>query len=161
VGSKFTGLTYQEADLLSRKNKEFIKELFPSSDIYASLLPKKAQDVLGEVGPDTRGVQRMLERIGFKYVERIDPFDGGPHFEAQVDHLSLVRRYRTAKVHPEDLEMQADDMLVAVERDTGRNRFRAVRCQVRLDDRSAMLPAEAKEILELEPGMKVSCIPFE
>src|SRR5688572_3694725 len=33
VGSRFTGLTYQEADLLSRRNKEFIKELFPPSDI--------------------------------------------------------------------------------------------------------------------------------
>lgn len=161
VGAKFTGLTYQEADLLSRKNKEFIKELFPQSDIYASLLPKKAQEVLGEVGPETRGVQRMLERIGFKYVERIDPFDGGPHFEGNVDDLTLVRRFRTAKVHPEDLEREADDMLVGVMRDSGRNRFRAVRCQVRLDDKSAMLPARAKELLEVEPGMKVSCIPFE
>ncbi len=161
IGEKFTGLTYQEADLLSRQNKEFIKELFPPSDIFATLLPKKAQDVLGEVGPETRGVQRMLERIGFRYVERIDPFDGGPHFEANVADLTLVRRYRTAKVHPEDLEHEADDMLVAVERDTGRNRFRAVRTQVRLDDRTAMLPAKAKELLELEPGMKVSCIPFE
>ena len=28
---------------------------------------------------------RMLERIGFKYVNHIDPFDGGPHYEiAQI-----------------------------------------------------------------------------
>lgn len=161
VGAKFTGLTYQEADLLSRKNKEFIKELFPQTDIYATLFPKKAQEVLGEVGPETRGVQRMLERIGFRYVERIDPFDGGPHFEAKVDDLTLMRRFRTCKVHPEDLEREAEDMLVAVTRDTGRNRFRAVRCQVRLDDKSAMLPARAKELLEIEPGAKVACLPFE
>lgn len=161
VGSRFTGLTYQEADLLSRKNKEFIKELFPNADIYATLLPKKAQEVLGEVGQDTRGVQRMLERIGFHYVERIDPFDGGPHFEAKTPEISLVRRFRTAKVHPEDLEMEADDMLVAIERDAGRNRFRSVRCQARLDDKSAMLPRWARDALQVEPGDKVSCIPFE
>lgn len=161
IGAKFTGLDYTEADLLSRKNKEFIKELFPPSDIYATLLPKKAQDVLGEVGQETRGVQRMLERVGFRYVERIDPFDGGPHFEARVEEVSLIRKYRTAKVHPEDLELEAADMLVAVARDSGRNRFRAVRCQVRLDDKSAMLPASAKELLGVEPGTKVACIPFE
>lgn len=83
-GKKFTGLDYRQADRLSRKNKEFIKELFPASDIYASLFSAQAQKIIGEVGPETRGVQRMLERIGFKYVERIDPFDGGPHYEAQV-----------------------------------------------------------------------------
>lgn len=161
VGSKFTGLTYQEADLLSRKNKEFIKELFPSNDIYATLFPKKSQDVLGDVGPETAGVQRMLERIGFKYVERIDPFDGGPHFEAKVEDISLVRKFRTLKVHPEDLELEAEDMLVAVERDAGRNRFRAVRCNVRIDDRSALLPRRARELLEVDAGSKVSLIPFE
>jgi arginine N-succinyltransferase len=161
IGAKFTGLTYQEADLLSRKNKEFIKELFPLVDIYATLLPRKAQEVLGEVGQETSGVRRMLERVGFRYVERIDPFDGGPHFEARVGDVSLIRRFRTTKVHPEDLEQEADEMLVAVERTSGRNRFRAVRCPVRLDDRSAMLPARAREALELEPGMKVACIPFE
>jgi arginine N-succinyltransferase len=161
VGSKFTGLTYQEADLLSRRNKEFIKELFPHIDIYATLLPKRAQEVLGEVGVETRGVQRMLERIGFRYIERIDPFDGGPHFEAKVEDVALVRKFKMARVHPEELEVAAQDSLVAVERDTGRNRFRAVRCQVRLDDRSAMLPGSAKELLEAESGMKVACIPFE
>jgi arginine N-succinyltransferase len=161
VGSRFTGLSYQEADLLSRRNKEFIKELFPSSDIYASLLPKKARQVLGEVGAETRGVQRMLERIGFKYVERIDPFDGGPHFEANLQDVTLVRRFRTARVHPEDLEAEGEDMLVGVSRDTGRNRFRAVRTQVRLDHKSAILPARVKEVLGLEPGAKISCVPFE
>jgi len=81
MGKKFTGLTYQEADRLSRQNKEFIKELFPASDIYASLFPERTQRVIGQVDPETRGVKRMLERVGFRYVERIDPFDGGPHFD--------------------------------------------------------------------------------
>jgi arginine N-succinyltransferase len=161
VGAKFTGLSYEEADRLSRRNKEFIKELFPSTDIYATLFPKRTQEVLGEVGVETRGVQRMLERVGFRYIERIDPFDGGPHFEARTDDLTLVRGFRSLRLHPEDLEVEGEDMLVALERDTGRNRFRAVRCGVRLDEKSIMLPRSAKESLELAPGMKVSCTPFE
>jgi arginine N-succinyltransferase len=160
-GKKFTGLTYLEADRLSRQNKEFIKELFPSSDIYASLFPERVQKVLGEVGPQTRGVQRMLERIGFRYVERIDPFDGGPHFEAKVDDITLIRRYRTVKLAEEDFEMEGDDVLVALEKDSGRNRFRSVRCTVRVDNNVVYLPPKAKEVLEAEPGDKLSLIPFE
>ncbi|MGQ0508943.1 MAG: arginine N-succinyltransferase [Myxococcaceae bacterium] len=160
-GRKFTGLSYQEADRLSRQNKEFIKELFPSSEIYASLFPLRAQKVIGEVGKETRGVQRMLERIGFRYVERIDPFDGGPHYEANVAELTLVRRFRTVKLAEKDLELEADEMLVGVERDSGRNRFRAVRCQVRLEDTAAYLPREAKQLLEVSAGTKLSLIPFE
>ena len=159
-GKKFTGLTYQEADRLSRQNKEFIKELFPASDIYASLFPARVQKVLGEVGPNTRGVQRMLERIGFRYVERIDPFDGGPHFEAKTSEISLLRRYRTVKLQEDDLEQEAEEMLVGVER-SGRNRFRAVRCQVRVEDQIAYLPAAAKTLLGVEAGEKLSLIPFE
>ena len=34
----------------------------------------------------------MLRRIGFSYAERIDPFDGGPHFIAKTDDITLVRR---------------------------------------------------------------------
>jgi arginine N-succinyltransferase len=161
VGKKFTGLTYQEADRLSRANKEFIKELFPSNDIYTSLLPERARKVVGEVGPETKGVQRMLERIGFKYVERVDPFDGGPHFEATTSEVSLVRRYRTGKVAPTPLSGEGEDVLVGVMRDSGKNRFRGVRCQVRFDDQVVHLPEEAQELLGVDAGDKVSIIPFE
>ncbi len=160
-GKKFTGLTYKEADRLSRGNKEFIKELFPSSDIYATLFPERAQKLIGEVGPETAGVKRMLERIGFRYVEHIDPFDGGPHYEANVGDISLVRNYRSAKVGEADLEREADEMLVALERDSGRNRFRAVRTPVRFDDKLAFLPRRAKDLLGVDTGAKVSIIPFE
>jgi arginine N-succinyltransferase len=160
-GKKFTGLTYQEADRLSRQNKEFIKELFPASDIYATVFPERVQKVLGEVGPNTQGVQRMLERIGFRYVERIDPFDGGPHFEANLEDITLVRRYRTVKLTEGDFEREGDDLLVAYERDSGRNRFRAIRTQGRMDDKTVSLPARAKELLGAPEGAKLSVIPFD
>jgi arginine N-succinyltransferase len=162
VGKKFTGLTYIEADRLSRQNKEFIKELFPSSDIYVSLFPERTQKVVGEVGSQTRGVQRMLERIGFKYVERVDPFDGGPHFEAQTSDVLLVRRFRTARVAAEPLVPDgAEEVLVAVDRDTSRNRFRAVRTLARIDDQLIHLPPEVRELLGVSTGAKVGAIPFE
>jgi arginine N-succinyltransferase len=98
LGRHFTDLTYAEADLLSKKNKEFIRGLFPEGTIYASLLPKQAQDVIGKVGVQTRGVEKMLRRIGFRYAERVDPFDGGPHFTSATDEISLVQKTHHTKI---------------------------------------------------------------
>jgi arginine N-succinyltransferase len=91
IGRRFTGLTYREADRLSKRNKEFIRGLFPDH-VYATLLSEDAQRVIGEVGAQTRGVEKMLRRIGFRYAQRIDPFDGGPHFLARTDEVTLLQR---------------------------------------------------------------------
>jgi arginine N-succinyltransferase len=98
IGRHFTSLSYAEADFLSKKNKEFIKSLFPDGVVYASLLPRAAQDVIGKVGVQTRGVEKLLKRIGFRYADRIDPFDGGPHFTAPTDEIALVQRTRRTRV---------------------------------------------------------------
>jgi len=91
LGKRFTGLTYQEADLLSKDNKEFIHALFPHGLIYTSLFPDEVRELIGKVGDETRGVEKILKRIGFRYGNQIDPFDGGPHFTAATDSISLVR----------------------------------------------------------------------
>jgi arginine N-succinyltransferase len=98
LGRRFTDLTYAEADRLSKKNKEFIKGLFPEGAIYATLLPDSAQEVIGRVGLQSRGVERMLRRIGFQYAWRVDPFDGGPHFTAPTDEVTLVRACHKARI---------------------------------------------------------------
>jgi arginine N-succinyltransferase len=103
----------------------------------------------------------MLERIGFRYADHVDPFDGGPHFEADVKDVTLVRRFRTAKLGAEDNQLEAEDALVACERANGKNRFRAVRTQARFDNQVVYLPARAKEALGAKAGEKVSVIPFE
>mgnify|MGYP000902682201 CR=1 FL=1 len=161
IGKKFTGLDYTEADKLSRRNKEFIKELFPSSDIYASLFPANAQKIIGEVGPNTAGVKRMLERIGFRYVEHIDPFDGGPHFEANLSEVSLMRHYRTGVLGKEPFELEGAEVLVGLSREKGSNRFRAVRTQVRWEDQTVFISKAAREQLKVKPGERLSVIPFE
>lgn len=90
VGRRFTDLDYRTADRLSRRNKEFISGLFPG-EIPATLLSPEARAVIGEVGEQSRGVETMLRRVGFRYARRVDPFDGGPHFLAATDAITLVR----------------------------------------------------------------------
>jgi arginine N-succinyltransferase len=94
-------------------------------------------------------------------VQHIDPFDGGPHYEANLDDISLVRAFRTATVAESVLELEAEEFLVARESAKGKTRFRAVRSPVRFNDQEACLPEKTRELLEVKPGDKVSVIPFE
>jgi arginine N-succinyltransferase len=98
IGRKFTNLSYDEADKLSRKNMEFVTSLFPEGDIYTTMLPAEARAAIGNVGEDTEPVKKMLEKIGFKYKEMIDPFDGGPHFWANVNDVTLIQQTRAIKL---------------------------------------------------------------
>ncbi len=118
LGRRFTGLGYQEADRLSQTNKEFIRALFPQDPIYASLLPQHVQALIGQVGPDSKGIERLLREIGFSFAHRIDPFDGGPHFQARTDEISVVRHTEVARVAagPARLEGPFVAALVARER---------------------------------------------
>jgi arginine N-succinyltransferase len=91
LGSRFTNLTYAEADRLSTYDKEFIWRLFPASPVHVCMLPSEVQANLGQVGSETLGAQRLLHSIGFIDSGKVDPFDGGPHWEAATDEVSLVR----------------------------------------------------------------------
>jgi arginine N-succinyltransferase len=62
LGRRFTGMDYREADLVSKHNKEFIKNLFPTGVIYASLFDDEARDVIGKVGGAWPVVEAMLDR---------------------------------------------------------------------------------------------------
>lgn len=104
LGRKFTNLSYQDADLLSRKNKEFITSLFPKGDIYTVLLPGEARDAIGRVGKATEPVKHMLEQIGFRWKGHIDPFDGGPHYWADTDKISIIHNTRKASLNKETLK---------------------------------------------------------
>lgn len=97
LGRKFTDMSYMEADKLSKRNKEFIRGLFPEGTIYATLLPEDAQRVIGKTGAQTRGVEKLLRRIGFRYAHRVDPFDGGPHYTARMDEITLVQETRKTR----------------------------------------------------------------
>ena len=113
LGRHFTDLDYSEADLLSKRNKEFIRGLFPQGEIYASLLPARAQAVIGAVGEQTRGVEKLLRRIGFRYAARVDPFDGGPHFIARTDEVSLVRTARRVELSHSEAVHLTERVLIA------------------------------------------------
>jgi len=163
VGRHFTGMSYRDADRLSKKNKEFIGGLFPRGDIYVPLLPQDAQDVIGEVGPQTKGVAKMLTRIGFRYNDRVDPFDGGPHFMAATDEIELVQRTRRVPVKGGTLEPRGEHVrkcLVATVLEEAPY-FRAVPCRVYLaPGEMIVVDTAGMTHLGLEDGDVASVLPL-
>jgi arginine N-succinyltransferase len=164
LGRHFTGLTYQEADRLSQTNKEFIRALFPQDPIYATLLPPHVQALIGEVGPETKGVEKLLRAVGFAYAHRIDPFDGGPHFHARTDDITLVKAARAAQVAdaayaPIDAGGRRQTFLVSRERPEA-PRFVAARVELPslTDDERIALPDDVRRALEVTAGDEVAVL---
>jgi arginine N-succinyltransferase len=162
LGRHFTGLTYQEADRLSKDNKEFIRNLFPQGLIYISLLPKDVQAQIGVVGPQTRGVEKMLRQIGFEYANRIDPFDGGPHFQARTEDITLIQQTRQAKVTAIDTADEGRPYGIVSSERADVPHFTAVGTRFRLIGSGAEigLPAQAREALGVQPGDTVGYLPL-
>ncbi len=155
LGRRFTGLPYQEADLISQRNKEFISSLFPEEDIYLALLDSRARVDLGRVGQETRAAQHLLESIGFEYLHEVDPFDGGPHYGADVDKITVVQNTREVKlVEQGDRAQFAGGALVGTRRD---GEFRAVWSAIeKRGDGSVALPAPAMNSLQVSEGESIS-----
>jgi arginine N-succinyltransferase len=162
LGRRFTDMSYVEADRLSKRNKEFIKSLFPEEVIYASVLSEAAQSVIGKTGAQTRGVEKLLRRIGFRYAHRVDPFDGGPHFTARMDEISLVEQTRRTKADRPMTPTAGDKKaLVAVEL-PGAPFFRTVLTPFRDEGpRGVAVADDAWEVLELHHSAPVVVLPIE
>jgi arginine N-succinyltransferase len=131
LGRRFTRLDYLQADALSRHDKEFIWRLFPIMPVHASLLPQAVQAIIGQVGPDSIGAKRLLESVGFVDSHRVDPFDGGPHYEADTDEIPLVRDARRGTVRVLDETPAAAPAIVAASHSTAPH-FRAVMSEAQL-----------------------------
>jgi arginine N-succinyltransferase len=156
LGKRFTGLTYMEADRLSKDNKEFIHALFPDDPIHTELLPEDVQAIIGEVGEETRGVEKMLRRIGFDYAAQIDPFDGGPHFIANTDAITIVRDAREVEVRAAGDGGERTWAIVGVETQGARPGFRAIGARVANTSPDAVgLADESRIRLGVEVGQKV------
>ena len=160
-GRRFTDMTYSEADRLSSEDKTFIRDLFPSSPVHASLFSREAQAVIGKVGHQTVGVEKMLRRAGFHYAERIDPFDGGPHFVADTEKVTLIQSSRRIQLAGA-IEGPVRDSSALIGGDLPEPPyFRAVLASdSRMTKAGIQLPAEVIQHLGLSPGHSVSVLPL-
>ena len=161
VGRRFLNMNYTEADILSRSNKEFILSLFPSENIYQTLLPMDARESIGKVGKETEPVKKMLESIGFKYSLEVDPFDGGPHYRCPLKEIKPIKEKITGVLisNKSYSAEQARDVILSLEHPD--HDFFAIRTnlQVHGDGQASLDPQLVKE-LGITLPQKFTAIPF-
>ena len=148
LGRRFTGMPYQEADQISGQHNGFIPNLFPSEDIYLALLDVKARLVLGRVGQETQGALQLLNRIGFKYKDEVDPFDGGPHVGCKKTEVTLIKDLRRGRLARGAVTSGTLGM-IGLERDTG---FTGTASAFALDGDRLTVPDETWTLLGLREG---------
>ncbi len=151
LGRRFTGLPYQEADLLSQSHKEFIQSLFPEEDIYVCLLETKARTVIGRVGEATKPAQYLLESVGFRYLEEVDPFDGGPHYGVQTKDLIPIQTGVKAQVTEFKDAVYKHHGLVGLDTDY----YRCTHTPFDLRGNEIALPPQTLKLLEVEQEQEV------
>ena len=154
LGRRFINLSYAEADLFCQYSKEFITALFPKDEIYVSLLPAVARNLIGRVGPETEPAKAMLERLGFKYLGHVDPFDGGPYLEAVVAEIPLVANTKTATLAPPQERLPSLGFISA-QSSVG---FRALRTHYAEVDGKISIDAKEAEALGVKPGDRVGYV---
>jgi arginine N-succinyltransferase len=157
LGRRFTGLNYQEADMLSQSHKEFIESLFPEDDIYLCLLDPKARLVLGRVGEATKPAQHLLESIGFEYLDEVDPFDGGPHYGSETQMILPIKKGRRVKL----AEFKEPSFVGRVLIGTTHEEFKATLVPYDLREDEIAIPHKIRRELGLEINDEIFMTPFD
>ncbi|MGH7880485.1 MAG: arginine N-succinyltransferase, partial [Candidatus Binataceae bacterium] len=158
-GRRITGLSFQEADRLSTRDKEFIRALFPETPLYTFMLPDLVAKSIGAAGEGTRGAVRLLEQAGMRFLEQIDPFDGGPYYGAATAELAPIKQRRVVTaIAGEPARERRAAVLIAVENGDG---FRAVRVEAELrgDGRVVVTPG-ALTALGIADRTRVDLVPL-
>lgn len=160
LGRRFINLTYPEADSFCQYSKEFMISLLPREEIYLTLLPPEARSVIAEVGPETVPARRMLEKLGFAYKNRIDPFDGGPMLECDTKKISIVRGTERSELAASVSADKCDTLaMVSVLDDDGE--FRCVNVPIADLGDAIALSDESMALLNASPGMSVGVTRME
>ncbi len=158
LGRRFTGMPYEEADRLCQKNKGFIKSLFPGDEIYMTLLESSARLVVGEVSNETKPARALLEQIGFKYKDEIDPFDGGPHYGALQDDVLPIKYFAKYKLKfGKKLDQLVKPLLVGGFVD---GCFKAKVCTPQVDGNNLILNSNIISNLNFSEGQEVYTVPL-
>ncbi len=149
LGSHFFQIEYPRAETLTLESKKFIAELLPTHPIYIPLLPKEAQDALGQVHDRTKPALHMLEQEGFQFRNLVDIFDGGPTVQCQTSEIRTIKQSRVCRVASIQKKVKGQKLLVA----NCELNFRATLGTVQLDDDDG---AVIEEVTALRLNTKVN-----
>ncbi|MBI5592727.1 MAG: arginine N-succinyltransferase [Deltaproteobacteria bacterium] len=159
VGSKLTGLSFEEFLALNRQKKTtFIGNLFPSDDIYLCFLTPdlwpSRERVRKGVGHFAR---HIIETVGFQYLNRAH-LHGGPILGANLENINVIKKgafYRTDIRNESSLPIEA--FLGSIKK----NRFYGGKFPCAIESQTVFLPEFAFRLLCLEKEEEVFVSPVD
>ena len=90
VGRKFLDLDFETLLHALALDDSFIPDIVPRAPIYAAMLSKKVQRIIGKVHPNTRKALNMLLYEGFRETGEVDIFAGGPKITCKTSAIRSV-----------------------------------------------------------------------
>ena len=157
LGKRFFAMEFSRADYLcGTGQKAFIAALMPKHPLYIDFLSDEARAVIGEVHPQTAPARAVLEKEGFRYLNYVDIFDGGPTLECEIDRVRAIRKSRLVTVaEGQPVQGEWPACLVANEQ---YQQFRAM--LVHADPESDRLVLSARELdaLKCHPGDQIRLV---
>jgi arginine N-succinyltransferase len=158
IGHHFFDIDLPRADYLSMVNKRFIADLMPKHPIYIPLLPKEAQEVIGEVHRHTKPALRILEDEGFESCDMVDIFEAGPVVRCNLPEVRAIRESKKAPLGAiQSAPPDSPTYLVS----NCKQAYRAVRGPIGFDDQGRpTLSDELATALQVGVGDPVRYVPL-
>ncbi len=95
---KRQGYSTDEANYLTLTNKKKLFDNFPSGKFYLSSLPKSVKKCIGQTNTFSNRALNLLKKQNFYIIDEMDPLDGGPYVEAQINCIPIVQNTKKVDV---------------------------------------------------------------
>ena len=118
----------------------------PVHPIYIALLPKNAQDVIGEVHQNTHPARKLLESEGFRFNQMIDIFEAGPVLHSPREMIRSVRDSRSMIVTEIADKLESDKQWLI---SSAGGSFRATRSTLEQRDSGVVIDRQTADVLQV------------
>lgn len=157
LGKRFFAMEFSRADYLcGTGQKAFIAALMPKHPLYIDFLSDEARAVIGEVHPQTAPARAVLEKEGFRYLNYVDIFDGGPTLECEINRVRAIRKSRLVTVA--EGEPAPGEWPVCLVANEQYQQFRAMLVHADPDSDCLMLSARELDALKCHVGDPVRLV---
>ena len=92
-------MSFADAALYGGINgNQFIADLMPKHPLYVNMLPKEAQEVIGQPNVVGKPALEMLKNEGFRWNGHVDIFDAAPSVDTKIDDVASVKNSRVSEI---------------------------------------------------------------
>jgi len=153
VGKHFFDMSFADADLYGGiHGNQFIADLMPKNSLYVNMLPKEAQEVIGQPNVKGKPALEMLKNEGFRWNGHVDIFDAAPSVDTKIDDIESIKQSRNAELIGIS-EFEHDE--AAMISTTDINSFKTAVSTIAIEKGGVKIPRDTIQALNLEIGDQV------